>query len=100
MWIRSQNKKDLIIVNSMKIYPGNEFSDEYSKCRTVFKIISNGCVELGQYATEARALEVLDEIQKCIVSVEEEKANVQFHKAADGCTRNARDFWVYVMPAE
>lgn len=55
LWIRSQDKKRLIKVSYIDIgIEGN----------VIFGHITDGYMPLGEYDTENRALEVLDEIQK------------------------------------
>ena len=56
MWIRSQNKKTLVdagslFANNLKVFAYDKASVAYT---------------LGEYETEERALEVLDEIQESI----------------------------------
>lgn len=56
LWIRSQNKKELIKINHLVLI------DE-----EIRGVIDNGCyIMLGSYKTKERALEVLDEIQKLL----------------------------------
>ena len=65
LWIRSQKKWKLIQINSV----------EMVECNKKFLIVTNfkkfingntNWVTLGEYKTEKRALEVLDDIQKFI----------------------------------
>ena len=61
LWIRSQDREDLIN-NPLRIYYDSNYEG-------VHKIIANTHDEtiwLGKYTTKERALEVLDEIQKKI----------------------------------
>lgn len=66
LWIRSQDKKDLINVSEYLSIEETNFSEdiEYVKNpnKRPFFIECSNCI-LGFYATEERALEVLDEIQ-------------------------------------
>jgi len=69
LWIRSQDKKDLINVSEYLSIEETNFSEdiEYVKNpnKRPFFIECSNCI-LGFYATEERALEVLDEIQKLL----------------------------------
>ena len=58
LWIRSQDKETLILVEHLDIYCDDEIEQIY-------------CIEecgndLGRYKSKERALEVLDEIQKLL----------------------------------
>lgn len=72
LWIRSQDKKDLINVSEYLSIEETNFSEdiEYVKNpnKRPFFIECSNCI-LGFYATEERALEVLDKIQKKINSI-------------------------------
>lgn len=59
LWIRSQDKERLRLVDSLRIYQEDEGQID-------FNIQDGGCI-LGTYKTKERALEVLDEIQKLLV---------------------------------
>lgn len=66
LWIRSQNKMNLESVHSVSI---NYLNKKQLICNYEPDFIGNQgeyYVLLGEYATEERALEVLDEIQKKI----------------------------------
>lgn len=69
LWIRSQDKKDLINVSEYLSIEETNFSEdiEYVKNpnKRPFFIECGNCI-LGFYATEERALEVLDEIQNIL----------------------------------
>ncbi len=54
LWIRSQDKEVLILASHLDIYPVD---------KNVYAIEESG-VDLGNYKSKERALEVLDEIQK------------------------------------
>lgn len=66
LWIRSQDKRNLKKINT-EIYIKEGLSN-YAE-GDVYFIVSSG-TELGEYKTKDRALEVLDEIHKCIVDKE------------------------------
>lgn len=57
LWIRSQDKERLINANALNIYNVNE--NRY--------IIENYSIILGEYNSEERAKEVLDEIQNYMI---------------------------------
>lgn len=81
MWIRSQDRKNLVIPSAIWI-----------------SVISNTCVyintdtdiSLGMYKSEERALEILEEIQNKIIDYEIAKCNQNL---------DYRDV-LYVMPIE
>ena len=56
LWIRSQNKADLIKVEMLGQIDG-----------VITAYYVNGNCELGTYKTKERALEVLDEIQNILI---------------------------------
>lgn len=60
LWIRSQNRKMMEKAVAVKIAHYKE------KGKTTNSIVINNDYIFGEYATEERALEVLDEIQKKI----------------------------------
>ena len=70
LWIRSQDKEVLILANHLDIY--NVCFDEEVK---TWNIEESG-VNLGEYRTKERALEVLDEIQNRIKPV---LINTEYH---------------------
>ena len=59
LWIRSQDKERLRLVDSLRVYQEDEGQID-------FNIQDGGCI-LGTYKTKERALEVLDEIQKLLM---------------------------------
>ena len=61
LWIRSQDKEDLIEVHSVEV----EIKD---KIKIITLINANTIVELGTYESKERALEVLGEIQKLLLN--------------------------------
>lgn len=62
LWIRSQNKKVLTVVNELYV--------SKDEPREIWTQLGEYAVWLGGYETEERALEVLDEIQKTIINNE------------------------------
>lgn len=62
LWIRSQDKKSLIIANEITYQQSGSVMYNGLHCE-----IYNGKTLLGTYETKERALEVLDEIQKLII---------------------------------
>ena len=63
LWIRSQDKKRLTIVNSLGY---GEYRNPLNE--DMFYIFcQNGCV-LGEYKTKERCIEIIDEIQKLLQS--------------------------------
>ena len=66
LWIRSQDKRHLLLVKNISLA---EY--EVEGVWTLETDLDNGIdLELGAYNTKERALEVLDEIHKCIVDKE------------------------------
>ena len=64
LWIRSQDRKRLVKV--FDIYIGGTYGNEI---KANYAGYYSGCsyTNLGEYKTEERALEVLDEIQKLLI---------------------------------
>ena len=80
LWIRSQNKLSLTKVNSVVI----DFNDQKKLVANYIQF--NGDEDytpLGEYDTEERALEVLDEIQCHLVNINDSRDSY---------------FYVYEMP--
>ena len=63
LWIRTQDRKKLVLINTLAI------ADDDSGSILGFGIDGHVKVELGDYDTEERALEVLDEIQELLEPV-------------------------------
>lgn len=59
LWIRSQDKEDLIEVHSVEV-------DAKDKIKIITLINANTIIDLGTYKSKERALEVLDEIQSIL----------------------------------
>ncbi len=60
LWIRSQNKHTLIKCDYITTL---ETNDIFGNSKKEYKIITTDDLELGEYDSEKRLLEVLDEIQ-------------------------------------
>ena len=71
LWIRSQDKKRLTIVNSLGYGEYRNPLNEYM----FYIFCQNGCV-LGEYKTKERCIEIIDEIQKLLLSANPENAFV------------------------
>lgn len=63
LWIRTQDGKKLILINTLAI------AENTSQSILGFGIDGHVKAELGYYKTEERALEVLDEIQELLEPV-------------------------------
>lgn len=65
LWIRSQDKKDLVKVNSLWIMDNQIWMEVpfYENHKKLGLTISGHNHKLAEYKTKERALEVLDEIQ-------------------------------------
>lgn len=86
LWIRSQDKKELVKVNNLAVIEN----------RMVFINNGNGRATLGTYKTKERALEVLDEIQKHLIPkilLENKSWDIQEIKILP-------EIYVYEMPKE
>jgi hypothetical protein len=90
IWVRSQDKKILGCYDVINV--------DYRKGKENQVIAGSiNCNEdgviVGKYVTEERALQVLDEIQKCIIH----QGLYMFH---DNAMNLSADDFVYEMPAE
>lgn len=68
LWIRSQDKKDLVKVNSLWIMDNQIWMEVpfYENHKKLGLTISGHNHKLAEYETEERALEVLEEIQNIL----------------------------------
>ena len=105
LWIRSQDKENLIKVIDIKIKEMENRTYKYGDIgkSKEFAIVSNNII-LGYYETKARALEVLDEIQFAILcsgaTWEEAKGFKEMIKSGR-CSINVKTGAViYEMPKE
>lgn len=68
IWVRSQDRKNLIKINALYTDIPSDFGQEgfgvYCDKRDSY--VSNTLLKIGQYKTKERTLEVLDEIQELI----------------------------------
>lgn len=97
LWIRSQDKKQLLKVND-GLYIANGFTDETDS----FIEIKNAG-HIGRYKTEKRALEILDEIQRKITQNECLKTMIPKLNNVKGEEENIGELFkgmVYEMPKE
>ena len=84
LWIRSQNKHSITAYHDIQL---DSFNLKKDKVLIISSRTSTDCVVLGEYATETRALEVLDEIQNAILGL---SVDALFSKPANSI--------VYEMP--
>ena len=84
LWIRSQNRVNLILVKDIVV------SGEYIKVYKETEL----CTTVAKYKTEARALEVLDEIQ------EAKLGNFHYRCPSNVKVSSKEDTIVYEMPKE
>lgn len=75
LWIRSQSKETLMKVTKVHICDGVIFANGYTEFDE----------RIGEYATKERVLEVLDEIQRHLVVINDKNDNL---------------FYVYEMPKD
>lgn len=68
LWIRSQDRKDLVKVNSLWIMDNQIWMEVpfYENHKKLGLIVSGHNHKLAEYKTKERALEVLDEIQNIL----------------------------------
>lgn len=100
LWVRSQNKEDLIpIKNPICVYDN----------KIIYKESASYIITIGEYETKERALEVLDEIQMLLQPIIEYKPIVQkefnpshkyehFVKVDDNMEIKELSTFVYKMP--
>lgn len=65
LWVRSQNKTELVPINDMMVLRSGYLFEKGNFTYRNYEIIYKNCV-LGTYKSKERALEVLDEIQNKI----------------------------------
>lgn len=70
LWIRSQDKSSIVKVDNLYVSVGNYICYYVEKGKEVPGTYYRPSGELGRYKTKERALEVLDEIHKCIIDKE------------------------------
>lgn len=114
LWIRSQDKMNLESVHSINV---NHLNKKQIICNYEPDFIGNQgeyYVLLGEYETEERALEVLDEIQnillpKYLIRFDENKQKIADYMNTgssyitancNGDVRNINGTFVYEMPKE
>lgn len=66
MWVRTQDKMNLIEVQGFQIFYIKNKDEEYWEIYTIG-------ISLGKYKSKEKALEVLDEIQKLLIAIPETK---------------------------
>ena len=105
MWIRSQDGKKLVKVTSVHIYVKSYGTFAIEGLNECFAGYVEDIFDVGEYETEERALEVLDEIQKSIVSLEIVRNTDYFNKLAsissgNDFTKDSEKVCIYQMPKE
>lgn len=91
LWIRSQDKKELRSNPKLGIENDYYIVDRYNIDRAII---------LGQYATEERALEVLDEIQETMCLDEFNYENKEKTSYQDCYRYKSNIIAIYEMPKE
>lgn len=92
MWIRTQDKNQLLNVNAIEIYKD-----------TIKGFTPGYDVVLGAYSTEEKALKVMDMIERCINKVEEFKAqgeNIQENYLGYGNSKARLRNFIFKMPED
>ena len=94
LWIRSQDKTNLIKVDRLDV--------SENKIEANLNFYYNGCnyVVLGEYATKERALEVLDEIHGCIQTNAGFEMYSNLGQFSDDFNKKYNLVPVYLMPKE
>ena len=87
LWVRSQDKTNLILANDIVVSDGNIKVYKDTVCTTV-----------AMYKTKERALEVLDEIEKYINN--ECEFLIREQHTSMGTYQNKEQIRVYEMPKE
>lgn len=110
LWIRSQDRKDLVKVNSLWIMDNQIWMEVpfYENHKKLGLTVSGHNHKLAEYKTKERALEVLDEIHKCITDKEIlyvyknilQIANKNSLKEDEKIIDRATEIAVYEMPKE
>lgn len=90
LWIRSQDKEILAKAENINI---RSSCDEMPSLSVYY--ISIGNLEIAEYKTKERALEVLDEIHQRLIDLQTLEITPDFYKV---CKRNLDN--VYEMPKE
>jgi hypothetical protein len=77
IWVRTQDKKRLVLANALDCDKSHSYEGDtsYQICAIQEKCLA---FLLGTYPTEARALEVLDEIQQFIKDCHSQKDDKWF----------------------
>ena len=104
IWIRSQNRRNLKLVTDIALCDVEEYVEESEypfdrkyKSTRLKAFDHDNTTLLGEYATQERALQVLDEIQQHIIS-----GTTEAHEGDTGATwRKVEKYGtVYQMPTE
>ncbi len=67
VWIRSQDKENLVKIQHIYYYEGYDPIDEYDGFTTHEIWANKEEIELGKYKTEERCIEIINEIQSLLV---------------------------------
>lgn len=104
IWVRSQDKRQLI--NANKVYQGsNQEESMDTKLLTICAVVGNSEILLGEYSTEEKALKVMDMIQERIaVNFANEMLKELGAKTNDNITSDmvfkCGELAVFQMPAD
>lgn len=74
LWVRTQDKDKLVKIEYVQYVEGYDPIDEYDGFTTNEIWANEEEVELGQYKTKERCLEIIDEIQKLLLSANPKEA--------------------------
>jgi hypothetical protein len=101
IWVRSQNKKCLINARCFWVVPCGQWDLPNNEAEGKFKVLAvleNDYEVIGGiYSTEARALQVLDDIQ---AHIKEHENNLLYNLAMAGKVQYDSTWPVFEMPAE
>lgn len=94
LWIRTQDRKKLVLINTLAI------AENTSQSILGFGIDGHVKIELGYYKTEERALKVLDEIQETMCLDEFDYENEEKISYQDCYRYKSNIITIYEMPEE
>lgn len=94
LWIRTQDRKKLVLINTLAI------AENISGSILGFGIDGRVKVELGYYKTKERALEILDDIQETLCLDEYHYENREQTSYQDCYRYKSNIIAIYEMPEE
>jgi hypothetical protein len=95
LWIRTQDKTQLLQVEFVNFYEGYDPIDEYDGFTTHEIWANEEEIELGKYKSKERCLEIIDEIQLLL----ENNGSID-DRISQAISKIKNEFIVYEMPQE